>query len=77
MTPIRRTIGRAGRAIAFPATTSWSWWRSLEPTERVLWRGLALLAGGLSLVWLPAALIVPGVVLTAIALGFTFRRAAV
>jgi hypothetical protein len=35
-----------------------------------------LLAAGLALVWVPAALIVTGAVLTAVSLGFTLRRGA-
>lgn len=53
------------------------WWPGLEPAERLMWRGLALLAAGFIVAGLaPLALIVPGAVLTAAAFGFTFTKPA-
>lgn len=43
------------------------WWAGLDATERVLYRGLALLAAGIAPVVWPLALIVPGAVLTGLA----------
>ncbi len=50
-------------------------WTDASDHERVLVLGLLLLSGGCALVAVPLALIVPGVVLTAVALGFTLGRA--
>jgi hypothetical protein len=69
VTAIAGAVGRPLRAAA-------AWWSSLEALERVMYRGLVLLAAGLALVWVPAALIVTGAVLTAVSLGFTLRRGA-
>jgi hypothetical protein len=74
-----RLVSRAGAiaaAIGRPLRTVAAWWSSLDATERVMYRGLVLLAAGLALVWVPAALIVTGAVLTAVSLGFTLRRGA-
>jgi hypothetical protein len=54
--PVEASVGLFGQ-----------WWADLEPHERVLYRGLLLLAAGLALVALPLALIVPGAVLTGLA----------
>jgi hypothetical protein len=43
-------------------------------TEGAVQLGLVMLALGLGMVWIPAALIVPGSLLVAIGLGFTLRR---
>jgi hypothetical protein len=52
-----------------------AWWSALDPMERVLYRGLALVSAGLvlaslilSAAILPLVLLCPGIVLTAIAL---------
>lgn len=49
-----------------------AWWQGLDPYERVLYRGLGLLAAGLAAVSWPLALIVPGAVVTAIAVASFF-----
>lgn len=51
-----------------------AWWGGQEDAARVMLVGLGLLAGGLVLVWPPLALIVPGAVLVAVALGFSLAR---
>lgn len=67
------TRRRRVQAITAPPRRLLAWWDALVPSERVMYRGLVLLSAGLGLVWIPLALIVPGVVLTATALGFSFR----
>lgn len=52
-----------------------AWWAGLEASERVLYRALALLAGGFAMWIPPLALIVPGLVLTLVFFGFSLRRA--
>lgn len=44
-----------------------AWWGQLDPPERVLYRGLAGIGLGLAAIYWPLALIVPGIVLTALA----------
>lgn len=54
-----------------------TWWETLDPIEKVLYRGLAALAVGLAAVAWPLALIVPGTVLTGLAVtsyAATLRR---
>jgi hypothetical protein len=72
--PRRRT--RIRLALTSPSRRLLAWWDGLVPAERLMWRGLVLLSGGLAMVAIPLALIVPGAVLTATALGFSFSRAA-
>lgn len=50
-----------------PRTRVLAWWESLDPIEKVLYRGLAALSAGLAAVAWPLALIVPGLVLTGLA----------
>lgn len=57
MNTIARIIAKAGRAIA----------AAFGPRDLLLFSGLALAGYGLALVSLPAAFIVPGAVLTAVA----------
>lgn len=51
-----------------------AWYSGLSDHEKVLLSGLVLLAGGLTQVWAPAALLVPGMILVLVALGFTLER---
>lgn len=44
------------------------WWRGLDAVEQTLYGGLATLSAGLAAVFWPLALIVPGAVLTLLAL---------
>jgi hypothetical protein len=50
-----------------------AWWDGLSPYERVLYRGLAALAIGLAPVYWPLAFIVPGVVVTGLAVLWFWR----
>ncbi len=75
MTRLRRALRRVARAVLAPPRAVAGWWSSLDPPERVMYRGLVLVAAGLAAVWPPAAAIVPGAVLVAVSLGFTLRRA--
>lgn len=43
------------------------WWVELDPGERVLYRGLVALSIGLAAIYWPLALIVPGFVITGLA----------
>lgn len=43
------------------------WWDGLDAYERVLYRGLAGVSVGLAAIWWPLAFIVPGVVVTFLA----------
>lgn len=70
----RRRRDRLLRILTAPIRWPWGWWTALEPAERLMYRGLVMLAGGLAMVWPPLAMIVPGTVLTAAAFGFTFNR---
>ena len=45
-----------------------AWWETQDATERTLWRGLAGVSAGLAAIYWPLALIVPGAVLTGLAL---------
>lgn len=51
-----------------------AWLRSQEDADLLFWPGLLLIAVGGGAIWLPAAALVPGVILTAVGLGFTFAR---
>ncbi len=57
-----------------PRSRSLAAWSDADDHERVLLAGLLLLAAGCALVALPLAFIVPGVIITAVALGFTLNR---
>jgi hypothetical protein len=75
VTRIRAGAARIRSAIAAPFGAARRWWDGFDSAEgQVATAGLVLLAGGLSLVWIPAALIVPGLVLVAIGMGFDLRR---
>jgi len=70
--PLSRLRGALGdRWRAFLA-----WQADIPDQGRVVVVGLLLAAVGLGLVWLPAAGIVPGLVLVLVGLGFDFRHPA-
>lgn len=50
-----------------PRVIIFAWWKNLDPFEKVLYRGLAALSAGLAAVAWPLALIVPGAVITGLA----------
>ena len=50
-----------------------AWWDALHPAEQTLYVGLILLAAGCAMFYPPAALIVPGAVLTALGASFVLR----
>ena len=70
----RRLLSPLRRLAAQPLRP-FGWWSGLAPSERVLYRSVALLAAGCGLVWLPLAFIVPGIVFGLVFFGFSFRRA--
>jgi hypothetical protein len=50
-----------------PRILALRWWDGLDPDERVLYRGLVGVSLGLAAIWWPLAFIVPGVVVTFLA----------
>lgn len=60
------------RALRTAITT---WWRGLDPSERVLYRAMGLLAVGGGLIAPALAFLIPGALLALVFFGFTFRRA--
>lgn len=56
-----------------PRVSVLKWWETLEPGEKVLYRGLVLLSAGIAPWAWPIAIAVPGVVLTGLALFFLTR----
>lgn len=75
---MRRVIAAARKRIAggirWPFDRATDGWRALDDRERILLPGLVLLAGGLAMVAVPLALIIPGAILVAISLGFHLAR---
>lgn len=65
---------RIARALSAPFRAASGWWVGLEPPERVLYRALVLLGPGCALIYPPAGLVVPGVVLALVFFGFSLRR---
>jgi hypothetical protein len=73
-TRLRPLPHRLRSAATRPFRTAWSWWKALDPAERILYRAGVLLAIGCGMVAIPLGLIVPGVLLALVFFGFNLRR---
>ena len=67
-------IRRVGSGLRFQLGRPSRWWAALDPPERVFYRAAVALAIGFGLVWLPLALIVPGLLWALVFFGFSLRK---
>lgn len=72
MTRLRRFRSTAWRAMTAPGRAVRSWWEPIPAEGQVAFIGLVLL--GLGLQFAVIGLAAPGVILTAIGMGFNLRR---